>query len=169
MGVLHVNVKHFNDPKQYLHEPARDLDLVFLLEKLTSAGRINTNLAHEITDLVDDLYTAVLEEAKICFLHSDVHAMNIMCTPDDELLALIDWGDAGWGDPTFDFRQIPFSAIPYVLEGYRELAPDLLGETFIQRFVWDKLADVLENSMANPAVTVPMDEYRQFLKSNQIT
>ena len=89
--------------------------------------------------------------------------MNIMCTRDDELLALIDWGDAGWGDPTFDFRQIPLSAIPYVLEGYGDMAPEILGDTLKERIIWDKLHFTMEQSLENSSQVIPVAEFRQFL------
>ena len=88
-----------------------------------------------------------------------------MCTRGDELLALIDWGDAGWGDPTFDFAQIPLLAIPYVLEGYREVAPGLLGGTLKERIIWDKLDYAMMKSLENPLCSIPMDEFRQFLNT----
>ena len=169
MSLLHVNVEQFEDPKKYLHEPERDLELKSLLEKLVSTDHFSKDLAEEISSLITELHPAVLEESRICFLHSDVKDMNIMCTSGDELLALIDWGDAGWGDPTFDFRQIPLPAIPFVLEGYREVAPNLLGETLIERIIWDKLADVMEESLENPSYSIPIDEFQQFLNMNQIT
>ena len=163
MGNLHVNVKHVDDPHKYLHEPKRGLRLDALLEKLASTVHFDRNLTKEIAALIDELHPAVTEESKICFLHSDVKDMNIMCTYDDELLALIDWGDAGWGDPTFDFRQIPLSAIPIVLRGYRDVAPDLLEETFKERVIWDKLRGAMYAALSNPLSSIPIAKFRQFL------
>jgi len=169
MALLHVNVKQFADPKKYLHEPERDLDLKSLLEKLVSTDHFFKNLAKEISTLIAELQPAVLEQSEICFLHSDVKDMNIMCTSGDELLALIDWGDAGWGDPTFDFAQIPLLAIPYVLEGYREVAPYLLGGTLKERIIWDKLNYAMMKSLEKSHYNIPLDEFRKFLNMNQIT
>ena len=129
MAQLHLTVKPFDDPKQYLHEPKRELNLEPLLEQFVPTSQIHT----DVSTLIAELRPAISEKANICFLHSDVKDMNIMCTAGDELLALIDWGDSGWGDPTFDFAQIPLAAIPYVLEGYRAIAPNLLGETVKER------------------------------------
>ncbi len=167
MARLHVNVKQFADPKKYLHEPKRDINLKFLLDKLVSTKHFHKNLMTDISTLIAELRPAVLEESKICFLHSDVKDMNIMCTRDDELLALIDWGDSGWGDPTFDFRQIPLLAIPSVLEGYGKVALDLLGRTFKERIIWDKLNEAMLKSVEDPQLGIPMDEFRQFLNMNQ--
>ncbi|MBI9044981.1 MAG: aminoglycoside phosphotransferase family protein [Anaerolineaceae bacterium] len=163
MARLHVNVEPFDDPKKYLHEPGRDLQIETLLEKLVSAGHFHKDHVREISTLITELQPAVLEESKICFLHSDVKDMNIMCTQDDELLALIDWGDAGWGDPTFDFAQIPLRAIPYVLEGYGNEASDLLGGTLKERIIWDKLYYALEKSIEKSSSDIPLGEFRQFL------
>ncbi|MCP4602411.1 MAG: aminoglycoside phosphotransferase family protein [Proteobacteria bacterium] len=131
-----------------------------------SADHFPKNLTKEISTLIAELRPAVLKESKICFLHSDVKDMNIMCTRDDELLALIDWGDAGWGDPTFDFRQIPLLAISYVLDGYRDVAPDLLGDTLKERIIWDKLCHAMMNALESPSIGIPIGEFRQFLNQN---
>lgn len=165
MALLHVGVKSFEDPKNYLHEPSRELNLNSLLERLISTFHFSIALAKEVSVLITELYPAILEESKTCFLHSDVKDMNVMCTHDDELLALIDWGDAGWGDPTFDFRQIPLTAVSLVLEGYRGVAPNLLGKTLSERIIWDKLSDAMEASIENPSTRIPVNEYRQFLKT----
>lgn len=163
MAHLHAHVHLFDDPKQYLHEPKRDLDLELHLDKLASTGQISADLTTEIARLMDELRPAVLKEANTCFLHSDVKDMNVMCTRADEFLALIDWGDAGWGDPTFDFFRIPLSAIPVVLDGYREEAPDLLGSTLKERFIWDKLERAMSQSLEEPSCNIPLDDFRQFL------
>jgi hypothetical protein len=44
MALLHANVKPFQDPKKYLHEPERDLNLKSLLEKLVSTNHFRKNL-----------------------------------------------------------------------------------------------------------------------------
>jgi len=163
MALLHVNVKPFEDAGKYLHEPRRDLKLKSLLEKKLTTGLIGKGMAKEVSSLIADLSPAVHKESAICFLHSDIKDMNIMCTLNDTFLALIDWGDAGWGDPTFDFRQIPLPAIPYVLEGYRMVAPDLLGETFKERVIWDKLSDMMQELQKKPSQLIPTDVFRQFL------
>lgn len=163
MALLHNSVKPFEDSKNYLHTPTRALKLDLLLDELVTSEDLGLEIAEQVFKLIAELHLAVLEESKTCFLHSDVKDMNIMCTHNDEFLALIDWGDAGWGDPTFDFRQIPLTAMPYVLESYREAAPDMLGNTFKERFVWDKLSDLLGTVLVNPSITIPIDEFRAFL------
>ena len=60
------------------------------------------------------------------FLHGDLQATNIMVSPArdpaaKEYLALLDWGACGWGDVAWDFVGVPLRAIPFLLEGYREV------------------------------------------------
>ena len=76
------------------------------------------------------------------FLHNDVHAMNIMCDRNDVLLALLDWGDAGWGDPALELAAVPQSVIPLVLQGYR--TEGHLDDAAEARILWDKLSAALE-------------------------
>lgn len=53
--------------------------------------------------------------------------MNAMCTTAGELLAIIDWEDAGWGDPSLDFAAMPLTAVPAALAGHEEEAPGSLS------------------------------------------
>jgi aminoglycoside phosphotransferase (APT) family kinase protein len=76
------------------------------------------------------------------FLHNDVHAMNVMCGRDGILLALIDWGDAGWGDPALELAQVPLDAMPFVLQGYESEAH--LDDAAEARMLWDKLCKAVE-------------------------
>ena len=78
MALLHVRVQPFDDLKQVLHEPERDLGLESLLEELAAAGHIGKDSLREISLLIDELRPAVLEDAKTCFLHGDVKDMNII-------------------------------------------------------------------------------------------
>ena len=58
------------------------------------------------------------------FGHGDVNAANILVDPAAlTYLALIDWGGAGWGDAAWDFCPLALRAVPFVLAGYRAVAP----------------------------------------------
>jgi hypothetical protein len=37
--------------------------------------------------------------------------------------ALLDWGNAAWGTAVDDLAVLPLSAVPFMLEGHREIAP----------------------------------------------
>jgi aminoglycoside phosphotransferase (APT) family kinase protein len=65
--------------------------------------------------------------------------MNVMCSAGGDLLALIDWGDAGWGDPALEFAQMPIMAVPHAVAGYESEAPGGLGDRAEGRIIWDQL------------------------------
>ena len=50
-------------------------------------------------------------------IHMDIHPWNVFVDPErDELTAIIDWGDASWGDPALEFASMPMQAMPAMLE-----------------------------------------------------
>lgn len=71
------------------------------------------------------------------FLHRDPQATNIMVGPGSlDYIAILDWGCAGRGDPAWDFFGMPLRAVPFVLEGHREVAPLDRDETAEARILW---------------------------------
>lgn len=87
---------------------------------------------------------------EVRFIHADVHPMNVMCTRTGELLAVIDWGDAGWGDPCLDFVGIPDDHVPSALLGYEVEAPGLLRRDAQARIAWYTLLDALDDLWETP-------------------
>jgi hypothetical protein len=52
-------------------------------------------------------------------IHNDIHPWNLMCDPSSGgLTAIIDWGDATYGDPARDFASMPLQCLPAMIEGY---------------------------------------------------
>ena len=98
-----------------------------------------------------------------CFLHYDVHDMNLMCGADGSLMAIIDWGDAGWGDPALELSELPIRAIPYVLDGYRQGAGSLLGDAPEARILADQLWCGLEDLRDRGRFSRDIGELRQFV------
>jgi aminoglycoside phosphotransferase (APT) family kinase protein len=162
---LHARVKVCKDPNGYLDTPERETELYPLLNQLVGNKRINETTAKAIADLISELTPYIKADVDERFTHNDIHVMNIMCSATGELLAIIDWGDAGWGDPTSDFAAIPLSAISYSLEGYKLEAPGSLGVFPEARIIWDKLYEAMEETWENPAYLIPLDTFRQFLQS----
>jgi Ser/Thr protein kinase RdoA (MazF antagonist) len=73
-------------------------------------------------------------------LHADTQPTNVMVDGDTlEYRALIDWGDARWGDPADEFVGPPLRAVPYMLAGYREVLPLDDDETAEARILWGQL------------------------------
>lgn len=131
------------------------MDLHPFLNRLAEAGRLDDSTAEEIAQLISELAPHVAGSVDVRFIHNDIHDMNVMCSPAGELLAIIDWGDAGWGDPTLDFAAIPLDAIPHALEGYELEKPGALGAFPEARFIWDKLRDAMDGACHNSGHSVP--------------
>ena len=87
---------------------------------------------------LERLGSAALAPAVRRFVHGDVQATNVLIRRQEEngYLALIDWGGARWDDPASDFGALPLHAVPFVLEGYRRVAPLSTDETAEARIVW---------------------------------
>ena len=164
LGVLHRRVSDCPDPLGWLDQPAREVDLMQRLTNLASSCRIDTTRAREIERWIEMLRPAVAVRTASCFLHNDIHEMNLMCARDGSLRAVIDWGDAGWGDPALEFAQIPILAVPFVLTGYETQAPGLLGDAPGARIVWDKLGLALEALPEDPR---PLEELSRFVHAGE--
>ena len=116
----------------------------------------------EIESWTRALRPLALVETERRFLHNDIHAMNLMCRKDDTLLGIIDWGDAGWGDPVLEFAQVPVAALPYILAGYSSEAHTLLAGDPETRIMWDKLGALLEDLLEHGASRHSLEEIRRF-------
>jgi len=164
IALLHTSVRFCADPNAYLDTPARELNLQPSLERWIKSARPSPTVAHDVERLIGQLrpYVSGCKVAD-CFVHNDVHEMNIMCSRNGVLLGLLDWGDAGWGDPTFDFAAIPLDFLPAALNGYVENVTRL-GECPEARFVWDRLQNALDDAAENPGSPIPIDAYRRILE-----
>jgi aminoglycoside phosphotransferase (APT) family kinase protein len=141
---LHLRVTECADPRGWLDRPDRDTDLRERVGVLVSNGRIDRTMAGALERWIATLAPDVAASTTRRFLHNDVAPMNVMCAADGALLALIDWGDAGWGDPVLELAQVPCAATPWVLDGYQSEAATLLGDYPEVRIIWDKLAYALD-------------------------
>jgi aminoglycoside phosphotransferase (APT) family kinase protein len=99
------------------------------------------------------------------FIHWDVHAMNVMCTPGGELRAIIDWGDAGWGDPAMDFGEIPLDEVSSVQEAYEKEAPGALGGFPEARIVWDRLFNIMDDLWDAPERALDLQALQKFVRA----
>ena len=161
---LHTRVRTCLDPDDWLDRPERSLDLVETLDAAQSTDLIGRREATELRTWIVDLRAAIQQATPSCFLHNDVHAMNLMCTHDRELLAIIDWGDAGWGDPVLELSEVPLAAVGFVLDGYRAEAPALLGDRPEARIIWDKIASLLDGLSKPGGPGVEFAELREYVR-----
>ena len=142
LALLHNRVQDCPDPHGWLDRPARELDLEERVASLAAAATIDPALAGELDRAAKALRPALQGPLTVRFLHNDIHAMNVMCARDGTLLAVLDWGDAGWGDPALELAQVRLDAAPFVLQGYESEAH--LDDAAEARMLWDKLCAAVE-------------------------
>lgn len=160
---LHLRVRECPDPRDWLDRPIREQNFGPLLEQLVKSGRVNNHTTQSVERLIDDLRPHLLEGVTTRFIHGDVHKMNVMCTPGGELLAIIDWGDAGWGDPAMDFGTIPLDEVSSALEAYEEEAPGILGGFPEARIAWDRLFNMMDDLSDAPERALDVEALQQFV------
>jgi thiamine kinase-like enzyme len=136
-----------------------------LLDLLGSAGLLDVASTRSIGALLHMLRPSVSDCQRRCFLHNDIHGMNVLCSPQGSLLSIIDWGDAGWGDPATEFTWMPLEAVPPTLAGYMQIAPELPGKDVRRRIAWDRLHAALETKTERPDETVPIPDLRTFVQT----
>jgi aminoglycoside phosphotransferase (APT) family kinase protein len=168
LAKLHRRVSACPDPDGYLDQPGRDLNPDLLLRRLHDAGRVDEETARAIEHLARELEPHVPARADARFIHNDIHPMNIMCSTDGALLAILDWGDAGWGDPALDFATIPLAAIPSALRGYESEAPGALGSFPEARVIRHILLRAVEDLCEAPGKPLPLKAWHRFLQSKRV-
>ena len=152
------------DPHNHLDTPGYELNLEPTLRRLVDSKRVGSALARGIELLILELAPCVANpNATRCFVHNDLHEMNIMCTGNGNLLAMLDWGDAGWGDPTTDFASIPLDMLAFTLDGYNEASERDLGRYPEARFVWARLQQAMEDATENAGTPIAVEAYRSLL------
>ena len=135
LGKLHVNIKNCDDPKGWLDNPDRDYTKDMIIKSMLN----NDSESLYLLELVESKYKDKTFSYKKCFVHGDTNEFNFLCTNNDQLLSIIDWGDAGWADPAIDFYMIPIDALDNVLEGYSQVAGINVEYDFINRIILDKV------------------------------
>jgi aminoglycoside phosphotransferase (APT) family kinase protein len=139
LATLHGGVGSVDDPLGRLDTPGRWChadQMLDALPELDDAARAEVGAAFRRLEPAVQRWEA---EGMRCFLHDDVKASNVLVR-EGGYVALIDWGDAGWGDAAMDFRVLPPSATPLVLEGYREVRPE--DDELEARVLWDQLGAI---------------------------
>lgn len=161
--LLHSQVISCPDRDGYLDTPGREAELNSFLRRLADSGRVSAGAFKEIELLIQSLTPFIPQTPSPCFLHNDLHQMNVMCTHTGELAAIIDWGDAGWGDAALDFAAIPLEQIPSALAGYGRENLSRLGHMPQARFIWDRLPDAIDLLIEGAGPQIPVTAYRAFL------
>jgi len=158
---LHRLVTACPDPQGYLDAPGAEPDSDALLATLTSAGRLDGRAARDIAAACREFAQAA-RATELTFTHGDMHRMNVMCDESGRLLALIDWGDAGWNDPMTDFASMPLEAIPSAVEGYESDAGVPLDAASRARLIRAKVISALDHFVRHPERALDVEALRRF-------
>jgi aminoglycoside phosphotransferase (APT) family kinase protein len=164
LGRLHGEVRACPDPHGWLDEPSLG-DPRPLLIALARRDQLATDLARRLEAWLARLQPLVASPAPPRFVHGDLHEMNLMCRHDGTLAALIDWGDAGWGDPALDFIYLPIDAMSEALAAHEAAAPALLGDAVEARILWARLAEALDCLGGDAPARHKLDELLRFAQS----
>lgn len=138
LAVLHRDVAAVDDPLGRLDQPGRWSTPAFT-DRLVRHGFISEESARLVRKLFERFRDAISEASEFRrFVHQDIRPSNLMGSA-GEFGAIIDWGDAGWGDPVYEFRYLPLRAAHFALLGYREVMPVDGDETAEARILWDQV------------------------------
>ena len=110
------------------------------LARAVSKGVIAPSDADAIVDWVERTRPLLGRCRRRVLLHQDIHPWNLFVDrATHTLTAIIDWGDAAFGDPAFEFASMPLVAVPAMLEGYQEAGgrPD---PGFVPRILWNGIS-----------------------------
>lgn len=139
---LQLHVTEVEDPNGWLDEE----EIVDCRRELVDArerGQLDELTYDWLARWIDRLEPAFEPSRDKVFVHADLHAFNTLVDAETrELVAIIDWGDAGWMDPATDFSTIPIWAVPWMLEGY-EQSGGIVDDGFIGRILWEALGTLL--------------------------
>lgn len=145
---LHAGVSAVDDPNGWL-DTAQGAVPERTLARVTDTRRLGQQDAQWAVETVRQLLHDAPPPAPV-FLHNDLHAGNLMVTPQGAVTALIDWGDAAWGDPVIDLCYAGPLAAPELLRGYTEAAPGALGDGAILRLLAYLLDDAIRRLTREP-------------------
>ncbi len=136
------------DPHPWFRAPGT-WDVDALLAETVAAGMLDANAQRWFACVLEETETDHATP-RTCFLHNDVKPDNMMADQHDELV-LIDWGDAGIGDPAHDLAGLRAAAIAPALVGYREIVDRTADPTLEQRIVHLALSNALAGLRRTPA------------------
>ncbi len=136
---LHDRVRACADPRAWLDDPSRSDDVLDSPSDLAARRLIEVASAERLERWLAEVQPAMVDVVPARFVHNDAHAGNVLCTREGELAALIDWGDAGWGDPAIELASVPIEAVPFVVSGYEDEGGRFSGDAEA-RILFDQVA-----------------------------
>ena len=160
---LHTMVLDCPDPHGWLDDPTagRGYTAESLLCRLACVGEEGNGLAGPVRRLLN---AGGVSPGRI-FVHGDTNGGNVLCHREGGLMALIDWGDAGWADPAVDFYMVPPEGLEAALRGYGETAPVLLTEPFLLQVLADKIWEGLQEGVEPKQLGLQMRDLEERLSA----
>ncbi|MBX7133827.1 MAG: aminoglycoside phosphotransferase family protein [Fimbriimonadaceae bacterium] len=123
-------------------DPDETSDCRAEVQEAGKTGQIDALTEVWLSRWLDRLEPALQDKPPKVFAHQDLHAFNTMVTQDPlAFRCVIDWGDAGWADPTSDFTAVPIWAVPWMIEGF-EAQGGVVDPGFIGRILWETAASL---------------------------
>ncbi|HXH59977.1 MAG TPA: aminoglycoside phosphotransferase family protein [Fimbriimonadaceae bacterium] len=111
--------------RRHLHQD-KGPDYEKWIKRAVKRGVISQATADDILSSVERLSALGGDAWEPCFIHNDVHPWNLMGDPSTgRLTAILDWGDASYGDPARDFAMMPLPCVPSMFKGYYEAGQDI--------------------------------------------
>ena len=145
---LHAVTKRKGDLAEV--EVAQHPDPRVIVSELAEKGSFTVLEARWLLSWLEHLAPAVQNVTEQHLLHGDAQAMNIMVNDTRRYRAIIDRGSARWGDAATDLANVPFHAVPFMLEGYREVRLFEQDDTAEARILWRNLGSALDNLRGPP-------------------
>lgn len=110
--VVHQMILTAADPEERL-DPAWLVTVDDIRDKAVNPACLGfTSRANDLAEALDGP-----QWPGFAFCHQDLHPENILAD-EGRLTAILDWGDAGWGDPACDLRFIPARHMKAAWEAY---------------------------------------------------
>ena len=158
VALLHDRVVECADPQDRLDDARRWIDhdsiLKYAADHTSIEREIRLRLEVELRRLEPSISVA---QNLRRFLHNDLHPGNLLARGDQHV-AVIDWGDAGWGDPAKEMSNLPLDAVGAFIAGYQEVMPFDDHDSIEDRMRWDRLIDaLLDDADPTRAVAAMLD------------
>jgi aminoglycoside phosphotransferase (APT) family kinase protein len=131
------------------YEPAAEE----LFDHVVRAGLLHRAGTAWVASLCERLDGVIApHDSPTVFVHCDVKPDNVMIDSSGDV-QLIDWGDAGFGDPAYDFQSLPMHSIEVALRGYRSVHTDdpALEARIVRRVLARSLANLSRAPLAGPS------------------
>jgi aminoglycoside phosphotransferase (APT) family kinase protein len=143
VALLHDRVVECNDPSGRLDDVSRWRDADSMVRYAADRAKLQGSLRAALETELRRLQPAVDDAQRFDrFLHNDLHPGNLLAQ-DAEHVAVIDWGDAGWGDPAKEASNLPPEVVDDFLSGYREVMPFDGDDSVEDRLRWDRIVDAI--------------------------